>query len=260
MRHRVFAMDFTLRKYASIVDAATRARLVVYPIIDWYRLDPAKRRGIMMRHDVDRRPGNALAMARLEAERGIRSSYYFRIVPSAFDPTVIKEIASLGHEIGYHYEDWYLSSRDPEKARSLFERHLGMIRDIAPVHSIAMHGSPLSSENNMTIWNHFDFTSYDLVDAVLSFDYSGYVFFTDAGRTFGQTGANLRDYLGKASAVPSVRDSDQLAAYILGSPCDQIQINVHPERWNEPGFSWCRQWTLDVGANAAKRILRKIRK
>lgn len=255
-----FSMDFTLTKYASIIDAATRAGLTVYPVVDWHRLVASERRGIMMRHDVDRRPRNALAMAQLEAERGIRSSYYFRIVPSAFDTAVIKEIASLGHEIGYHYEDWYLAGRDPEKARGLFERHLGMIRDIAPVRSIAMHGSPLSSENNMTIWDHFDFSGYDVIDAILSFDYSGYVFFTDAGRTFGQTGANLRDYLGNASSIPSVRNSDQLATYILTSPSCPIQINVHPERWNEPGWDWYRQWTLDVGANVAKRALRKLRK
>lgn len=32
----------------------------------------------MMRYDIDRKPGNALFTARVEAESGIRATYYFR--------------------------------------------------------------------------------------------------------------------------------------------------------------------------------------
>lgn len=253
-------MDFTLAKYASIIDAAKGAGLTIYPVADWHALAPqARTRGVMMRHDVDRRPRNALAMAQLEAGRGVRSSYYFRIVPSAFEPSVIRDIAGLGHEIGYHYEDWHMAGRDREKARSLFERNLEKVRAIAPVRSIAMHGSPLSRESNMRIWDHLDFTQYGVIDAILSFDYSGYLFFTDAGRTFGQTGANLRDYLGNAESLPSVRRSDQLAAFLATAPDRPIQINVHPERWSPHGPDWYRQWAFDKAANGAKRVLRGLR-
>ena len=60
---------------------------------------------VILRHDVDRRPLNALTTAKLENELGIRGTYYFRIVPESFDETIIKQIAELGHEIGYHYEE-----------------------------------------------------------------------------------------------------------------------------------------------------------
>jgi len=41
---------------------------------------------------------------------GIRGTYYFRIVPESFDENVIKEIYSMGHEVGYHYEDMSLAA------------------------------------------------------------------------------------------------------------------------------------------------------
>lgn len=253
-------MDFTLDSYGAILDAALRASIPIHPVIDWHELPKAQRRGIMLRHDVDRRPGNALEMARLEAAKGVRSTYYFRIVRSAFHPDVIRSIAELGHEIGYHYEDWWLGRRDPSRAIESFERNLERVRQLAPVRSIAMHGSPLARESNLTIWKHADFRKYDVVDVSLSFDYSGCVFFTDSGRTFGASGANMRDYLPGARAESSIETSRQLADYLSGSPADRIQIAVHPERWNPPGWRWQRQRAIDAGANTAKRIIRRLRR
>ena len=252
-------MDFTLKAYAGILKAGLEAGYAMHPVSDWHDLPQEKRRGIILRHDVDRRPQNALDMARAEHALGVRSTYYFRILPCAFVPDIIKSVSGLGHEIGYHYEDWYLANRDPKKAIALFEEHLAKIRQHAPVRSIAMHGSPLSRENNMTSWQHHDFTRHGVNDAVLSIDYAGYVFFTDSGRTFGKSAANLRDYLGDAGAVPDVRSSQQLAAWLARRPAERVQISVHPERWNEPGWGWMRQWGTDIAANVAKRGLRLAR-
>ena len=48
---------------------------------------------------------NSLQTARMEKELDITGTYYFRMVPGSYDEEVIKQIAGLGHEIGYHYED-----------------------------------------------------------------------------------------------------------------------------------------------------------
>jgi len=60
---------------------------------------------ILLRHDVDRLPENSLKLAQLEHSLGIKGSYYFRIVPESFALEIMHQIAALGHEIGYHYED-----------------------------------------------------------------------------------------------------------------------------------------------------------
>jgi hypothetical protein len=59
---------------------------------------------VILRHDVDLKPQNSLATAKIEHGLGIKGSYYFRMVPESFNVDIIKEIVSLGHEIGYHYE------------------------------------------------------------------------------------------------------------------------------------------------------------
>jgi hypothetical protein len=70
---------------------------------------------ILLRHDVDLLPQNSLATAKLEHSLGIRGTYYFRIVPQSLNPEIIREIASLGHEIGYHYEDLDLAHKKLKK-------------------------------------------------------------------------------------------------------------------------------------------------
>lgn len=70
-------------------------------------------RFIILRHDVDRLPGNALKTARLEHELGIPASYYFRAVPESWDEAIIRKIAGLGHEIGYHYKNLSACKGDP---------------------------------------------------------------------------------------------------------------------------------------------------
>jgi hypothetical protein len=48
---------------------------------------------------------NALQMAKVESEKGIVATYYFRKSMLSFNEAVVRGIVELGHEIGYHYED-----------------------------------------------------------------------------------------------------------------------------------------------------------
>ena len=100
-------MDFKLTGYKELVTALInqkRSFLRFSELIHSYAQQNGKS-SVTLRHDVDRLPGNALQMAQLEADLGIRGTYYFRIVPESFDPQIIEQIAELGHEVGYHYED-----------------------------------------------------------------------------------------------------------------------------------------------------------
>ena len=57
-----------------------------------------------MRHDVDRKPENALKMAEIERQFGIFGTYYFRSTKEVFKAEIMQEIEKMGHEVGYHYE------------------------------------------------------------------------------------------------------------------------------------------------------------
>ena len=83
-----------------------------------------KNKKIFLRHDVDDLKLNSLKFAQIQHKMGIVGTYYFRMVPESFDKDVILEIANMGHEIGYHYEDMDFANGDPEKALAYFKNHL----------------------------------------------------------------------------------------------------------------------------------------
>jgi hypothetical protein len=96
-------MDFTITTYRSLLEDFLREGYRFQTFHD-FLVSPLEK-VIILRHDVDLKPENSLATARIERELGISGSYYYRIIPESFRPEIIREIASLGHEVGYHYED-----------------------------------------------------------------------------------------------------------------------------------------------------------
>jgi hypothetical protein len=118
----------------------------------------------VLRHDVDLLPEFALNLAKLENELGICGTYYFRIIPETFNVEIIKKIAVLGHEIGYHYEDVDLAlqrQKSPE----------GMASQKGKSKKPLNNGSASKQLNNAAVsgqgseysgWNSDKITSYPL--------------------------------------------------------------------------------------------------
>ncbi len=96
-------MDFTLTTYKQLLTALLSKGYVFQTFTDF--IQNPKNSTVIMRHDVDKLPGNALKMARLENEMGVAATYYFRAVPVSWDEGIMREIVSMGHEVGYHYEN-----------------------------------------------------------------------------------------------------------------------------------------------------------
>jgi hypothetical protein len=95
--------DFTLKAYKKLLQELLINGYSFQTLQDFIQHPEAKT--VILRHDVDRLPENSLKMAKLEHELGIGSTYYFRAVPESWDEAIIKKIAEMGHEIGYHYEN-----------------------------------------------------------------------------------------------------------------------------------------------------------
>lgn len=62
------------------------------------------------RHDVDLSPQRALALARLESAQGVRSTFFVLLSGPFYNPleegiaNLFREIQSMGHEIGLHFD------------------------------------------------------------------------------------------------------------------------------------------------------------
>ena len=108
--------DFTLKIYKKFLHSLL-ANDYSFQTLENFIEHPNKEKIVILRHDVDRLSGNALKMAHMENTIGIKTSYFFRTVDQVFDETIIEKIVSLGHEIGYHYENLAEISRKKEDRR-----------------------------------------------------------------------------------------------------------------------------------------------
>ena len=168
--------------------------------------------GIVLRHDVDRLPGNSLTFARLQHELGVRGSYYFRIVPASFQPQIMEQIARMGHEVGYHYEDVSCAAREMknvkskikneidfehlllERAMESFEKNLARLRHYADIKTICMHGSPLSRWDSRLLWEKYDYRDYGIIgEPYFDIDFSRVAYYTDTGRRWDGAAVSVRD-------------------------------------------------------------------
>ncbi len=134
--------DFTVRKYSELLDAFKEAGYE-FQTVESYVKKPINR-VVILRHDVDSWPQNALQMAKLENTLGIKSTYYFRKSWLSFQEKIVQKIESYGHEIGYHYEDLSATKSNYEKAIIRFRENLSFFRQYYQVTTIAMHGRHLS--------------------------------------------------------------------------------------------------------------------
>jgi hypothetical protein len=92
-------IDFTLSKFRSLCSTVAQH----YPTLtlaEYFQGNDLPPRFALMRHDIDRKPENALFTARIETEAGIRATYYFRRYGSSFRPDIMKEIERRGHGAG----------------------------------------------------------------------------------------------------------------------------------------------------------------
>ena len=251
--------DFTLKKYAEYLKAIKSNGIPFFTYRD-FMLNKDLREFSLVRHDVDRKPKRALDMARLENELGVVATYYFRTKPVSFKPDIIREIESLGHEIGYHYECLSDTNGDINKAIELFKKELEKLSNIVEISTCSMHGRPLKPYDNRDIWrskqNHNILTNeLKLIGEIyLDIDYSEIAYINDTGRNWTSGKSNVRDKVN--SNVNADFDNDKmLLSFFREGKHKKIVFQIHPERWTNNPVAWAKQQFLDWGINQAKNLL-----
>jgi len=248
--------DFTIRVYRSLLQSALEGGYKILTFRDYMEGAKPPDKTIIMRHDVDRRPQNALSLARVEHEMGVKASYYFRILKSSFHPGVIEAIAAMGHEIGYHYEDLDLARGDYKKAFDSFKGNLARFRELYPVKTIAMHGSPLSAWDNRELWQKYDYHELDISgEPYLDLDFNTIAYFTDTGRRWNGSDVSVRDRVDQYSAQGLKSTFQFITALENNHLQGQILINTHPERWDDALFPWMIQLFWQNTKNLIKRMI-----
>ena len=169
--------------------------------------DDFPHRFVLMRHDVDTSPRNALEMARIEHRLGIRASYFVLVHSPFYNPAApphydaLCRILDLGGEVGLHYDTQFFEERQMDALTGTLNDAMALERILGrKVVSVSQH-RPASSVFLQELNRHFvDAYNKDLMEGVC--------YISDSG--FKWRGPSLIELLGKE---------------------DRIHALVHPTSW-----------------------------
>lgn len=277
--------DFTQGTYELLLEAFQKAG---YSFCTYSNgVAENRERVIIIRHDIDKKPGNALKTATLEMALGIKGTYYFRAVRKEAEVKYLKAIAEMGHEIGYHYEDFALCRGDYEKAICSFKENLSFFREYYPVTTICMHGSPLSQYDNRLLWSRYDYRSMGInYEPYFDADMTSFLYLSDTGRRWDGA-ASIRDRAGLNSKEPAIMPWDMwvvmplkesmirvedtsaalhdqyrfrttkdiIDAVDAGAIPQKVLLTIHPQRWEDNTVMWLKEAVLQNVKNLIKKLL-----
>jgi hypothetical protein len=221
---------YSVAHYRDILRAA-QARYWLPLVRDVARRRPT-RDFLLIRHDVDLHPWAALAMAELEKEEGVATTYYFRLHAPYYNlldgrvAEIVRAIAAMGHEVGLHYEPGFFLARgeDPiagtRRDIEVFEAVLG-----APTATIAQHQPAQGPVLGVVSERHPCAYERDLVHDI---------------PYFGDSGHHWREgcICTKLGHLP------------------RIHVLIHPHAWMSEG-PWrerLRAWSADLGRRLATEM------
>jgi hypothetical protein len=249
--------DFTPERFTELLDAFL-AEGYTFQTMEQFIARPALKT-VILRHDVDKRPSYSLRTGKLEKERGITGTYYFRITRGSNDPAVIRELVNLEHEIGYHYEDLASFKGNVSEAIFSFERNLAYFRKFYPVRTICMHGSPYSKWDNRDLWRSYSYRDFEIsAEPYFDIDFSHVLYLTDTGRRWDGEKASVRDKV-RGSSVPGLRQTlrsteDIITALRGGELPGQVMLTVHPQRWCAGLIPWFNELVFQSLKNLIKQL------
>lgn len=265
-------MDFTINFYKQLLQTLQSQGYAFSTLTGFIESEPFgvpsekdSYKAIILRHDVEARYENAMRFAEIQHNLGIAGSYYFRLMNGAFDRPVIEKIAALGHEIGYHYDDFSVCNGNHELAIERFKKHLALLNQITQVKTITMEGAPLSKHDNRKLWQHFDYRHYGIIaEPYFDVDFSKIFYLTDTGRRWDGWRVSLRDKVPQQEqwirqGLVFHSTNDIIKAAIDERLPKQIMMTFHPQRWNDRFVPWVQEAIGQNLKNIGKKLLLRFR-
>lgn len=254
-------MDFTLTAYKNLLSALISAGYS-FQTFEQFLQHHVEGKTVVLRHDVDLLLFNSLRTAQIEYNLGVKGSYYFRSAPESWNENVIKEIANLSHEVGYHYENLTTCKGDVAKAYIDFKNNLGNLRKLVDVKTICMHGSPRSPYDSKDIWKKYSYRDLGIIgEPYLDTDFTKMFYLTDTGRRWDGYKVSVRDKIEdfqeewNKKGLTFHTTKELIAAISAGKMPDKIMITIHPQRWNNFGAKWIKELVLQNLKNIIKKLI-----
>ena len=245
-------MDFTIAIYIKLIQSLKDQGYAFQTFSEF--IQEPKDKSVILRHDVDKRPRHAEEFAQIQKEHEIKGTYYFRCVPQSYDEKIIKSISNMNHEIGYHYEEMDLCNGDIDTAIKLFEHNLKKLKNIYPIKTICMHGSPLSKYDNKSIWDDYKYEDYGIIgEPYFDLDFNKIGYLTDTGRTWDGALFSVRDKV-ESNFKYKIKSTHELIDHLNKKKLpNQLMLTFHPQRWSSNILLWTQELILQNLKNFVKK-------
>lgn len=222
-------------EYRALLEAARREDYSIISLEEWLAApEGTAGRQLVLRHDVDQAPGSALAVAEIENDLGLRSTWYFRWRTA--HPAVIGALRRGGCAVGLHYESLSREAlrrgvHDPEgierlidSARELLKREITVFAAAhGPIRSVCPHGdSRIPHASNATLLRDQDPRDYGV-------DFDG----NEAMR-----GRPLAHWLTDRSAAEGGWKDGVDPHRLLAEGVSPILCLTHPNNWESGAGLW----------------------
>lgn len=141
--------DFTEARYVELLHLAGRR----FRYMSYHNCHDGENL-LLWRHDVDISPQRALRLAAIEAKHGSHATYFFQLTSNFYNlmetgiTRLIKEIHTLGHEVGLHFDPHCHGVRNEEAFCRALSFEAGILEHLlaAPVRVFSLHTPTLVRE------------------------------------------------------------------------------------------------------------------
>jgi len=253
-------LDFTFAAFDAFCGRI--ASLSVYTVADYLaRPTPSPTPFVILRLDVDYREAHAVQMAQIAQRHHLRGSFYFRDRHGLFNLEVMRRIAALDHEVGYHFETLDTCQGDFEAAERLFLDHLEQLRRAGLViRTVAAHGSPPTAP---TYRSNLDLVSRSsrlleraglLGETTLSIDFTQITYASDATWRWRRYSGFKPGMQGRPTSLSEITKDSSRGA--IG-----LYINFHPHQWfTQPAATLYYRFRNHVGRRVLPVMRRLVRR
>ena len=209
--------NFTLGHYEECLVQAKKAGYTFVTMSEAFE-EKNSSKILMMRHDVDHQLDLARNMASLEHKNGAVSTYFFRISARNYNLfswegiSTVKEILSMGHEVGLHYEKYI---NDNQVFQQYMEYNLDLLRLLFgddTFRGICPHEPSRNSKTDSSVLDNLKKSKGVLYDAYDSKIFEEYKYISDSSCNWRE--GCLHTHLGKHNKL-----------YVLTHPVWWYRIN-----------------------------------
>lgn len=134
-------MEFTYRGYGQLINSLKESE---YKFADYHDYENYPR-CVILRHDIDNSIEKSIQLAEIEAQLGVKSTYFALITSDFYNVASkkslegLQKIQNLGHEIGLHFDE--MAYIELDNIVGAIKKEAGILSDIigAEITTVSMH-------------------------------------------------------------------------------------------------------------------------